>query len=165
MKLEYPDIYGKISLRIFHVKEVIMISLESEIFINRVPEDVFAFVFEPANAAQWQEGVVLAEFTSEGPLGMGSTWRNVSKMIGREIDIEFEVTDYDPPHRLCYKSISGPVQTKTCVTFESQNGGTLMTFSGEGKPGGFFKMAEGILRKRLESQFEKNLNRLKALLE
>ncbi|NIV10390.1 MAG: ATPase, partial [Aliifodinibius sp.] len=46
-----------------------------------------------------------------------------------------------------------------------QNGGTLMTFSGEGKPGGFFKMAEGILRKRLESQFEKNLNRLKALLE
>jgi uncharacterized protein YndB with AHSA1/START domain len=76
-----------------------MISLESEIFIDQAPEDVFAFVFEPANAAQWQEGVVLAEFTSEGLLGMGSTWRNVSKMIGREIDIEFEVIDYDPPHR------------------------------------------------------------------
>lgn len=162
---EYSDINGKIYLRIFHGKEVIMISLEFEIFINRVPEDVFAFVFEPANAAKWQEGVVLAEFTSEGPLGMGSTWRNVSKMIGREIDLEFEVTDYDPPHRLCYTSISGPVQTKTCVTFESQNGGTLMTFSGEGKPSGFLKMAEGILRKRLESQFEKNLNKLKALLE
>ena len=142
-----------------------MISLESEIFINRVPEDVFAFVFEPANVSQWQEGVVLAEFTSEGPLGMGSTWRNVSKMIGREIDIEFEVIDYDPPQRLCYKSLSGPVQTKTCVTFESQNGGTLLTFSGEGKPGGFFKIAEGILRKRLESQFEKNLKNLKTLLE
>jgi len=142
-----------------------MISLKSEIFINRVPEDVFAFVFEPANAAQWQEGVVLAEFTSEGPLGIDTTWRNVSKMIGREMDIEFKVTDYDPPHRFCYKSISGPIQNKTCVTFESQNGGTLMTFSGEGKPGGFFKMAEGILRKRLESQFEKNLNMLKALLE
>lgn len=142
-----------------------MISLESEIFINRMPEDVFAFVFEPANVAQWQESVVLAEFTSEGPLGMGSTWRNVSKMIGQEIDIEFEVIDYDPPHRLCYKSLSGPVQTKTCVTFESQNGGTLLTFSGEGKPGGFFKIAEGILRKRLESQFEKNLKNLKTLLE
>jgi uncharacterized protein YndB with AHSA1/START domain len=162
---EYSDIIGKIYSSIFHGKEVIMISLESEIFIKRVPEDVFAFVFEPANAAQWQDGVMLAEFTSEGPLGVGSTFRNVSKMMGREIDIEFEVTDYDPPHRLCYKSISGPVQTKTCVTFESQNGGTLMTFRGEGKPGGFFKMAEGIIRRRLESQFEKNLNRLKALLK
>ena len=142
-----------------------MISLESEIFIDRVPEDVFAFVFEPANAAQWQEGVVLAELTSEGPLGMGSTWRNVSKMMGREINNEFEVTDYDPPHQFCYKSISGPIQNKTCVTFEALNGGTLMTYSGEGEASGLFKMAEGILRNRLESQFKKNLNRLKALLE
>jgi hypothetical protein len=51
------------------------------------------------------------------------------------------------------------------VTFEAQNGGTLMTFSGEGKPGRFFKMAEGIIRKRLESQFDKNLKSLKTLLE
>jgi len=142
-----------------------MIFTELKVFINRVREDVFAFVFEPANATQWQEGVVLAEFTSEGPIGIGSTWRNVSKMIGREIDIEFKVIDYDPPHRFCYKSISGPIQTKTCVTFDSQNGGTLMTYSGEGQPGGILKMAEGILRKRLLNQFEKNLNKLKALLE
>ena len=142
-----------------------MISLELSIFIDRAPEDVFAFVFEPANAAKWQEGVVLAEFTSEGPLGMGSTWRNVSKMMGREIDMDFEVIDYDQPHRLCWKSISGPIQTKTCATFESQNGGTLITFSGEGAPRGFLRMAEGILRKRLENQFKGNANRLKALLE
>lgn len=49
-----------------------MISIKNSVFIDRVPEDVFAFVFEPANAAQWQEGVVLAEFTSESPLGIGS---------------------------------------------------------------------------------------------
>lgn len=142
-----------------------MISIENSVFIDRVPEDVFVFVFEPTNAAQWQEGVLLAEFTSQGPLGIGSTWRNVSKMIGREIDVEFEVIDYDPPHQFCYKSISGPIQNKTCVTFESQNSGTLITFSGEGEAGGFFKLAEGIIRKRLESQFENNLNLLKALME
>jgi uncharacterized protein YndB with AHSA1/START domain len=142
-----------------------MISLELSIFIDRAPDDVFAFVFEPANAAQWQEGVVLAEFTSEGPLGMGSTWRNVSKMLGREIDMEFEVIDYEPPHRLCWKSTSGPIQTKTCATFEPQNGGTIMTFRGEGEPRGVMKMAEGMLRKRMNKQFEGNAKRLKALLE
>ncbi len=142
-----------------------MISIENNVFIDRAPDDVFAFVFEPANAAQWQEGVVLAEFTSESPMGVGSTWRNVSKIVGREMDIEFEVIDYDPPHRFCYKSISGPIQNKTCVTFEPLNGGTLVTFSGEGEASGFFKMAEGILKKRLEGQFEKNFKMLKAHLE
>lgn len=142
-----------------------MISIEVSVSIDRAPEEVFAFVFDPANTAQWQEGVVLAEFTSEGPLDLGSTWRNVSKVMGREIDNQFEVTVYDPPHQLCYKSTSGPFQIEACGTFEPQNGGTLMTFNGKAEVGGFFKLAEGIVRKRMENQFEGNINRLKALLE
>jgi hypothetical protein len=40
-----------------------------------------------------------------------------------------------------------------------------MTFRGEGEPRGVMKMAEGMLRKRMNKQFEGNAKRLKALLE
>ena len=37
-----------------------MSSIEDKVLINWVPEDVFAFAFDPANAKHLQEDVVLA---------------------------------------------------------------------------------------------------------
>ena len=141
-----------------------MFTFEKSIFINRPVSDVFAYATDPANDAQWQD-VEFSEQTSDGPLGAGSTMHSVSKFMGREMDIAAEVTVYDPPNQFSFRTSSGPIQFEAQQTYESQEGGTLLTFSGEAEVGGFFKVAEGMVAKQAESRMEADLGNLKALLE
>ena len=50
-------------------------------------------------------------------------------------------------------------------TIEEVEGGVNYTQSVEGEVGGFFKVAEGMVAKQVESGFENDLNTLKAILE
>ena len=141
-----------------------MFTFAKSVFIDRPVEDVFAFASDPANDAQWQD-VELSELTSDGPQGVGSTTRSVSKFLGRKMDITAEITVYDPPNQFSFRTASGPIQFEAQQTYEPQDGGTLMTFSGEAEVGGFFKVAEGMVAKQAESRMEADMNRLKAVLE
>ena len=142
-----------------------MFKFEKSIMINRPQQEVFDFVTDLANDSKWQTGIVSVERTSEGPIGAGSTWRYKLKFMGREMEAEIELTSYDPPNQASVKSIGGPVPFQNTYTFESKDGGTQMTFSGQAEIGGFFKMAEGLVGKQMEKQMEADGAALKKLLE
>lgn len=142
-----------------------MIKFEKSIFINRPQQEVFDFMSNFENDAQWQSGLVSTKRISDGPIGVGSTWRQASKFLGREIEFDIEMISYDPPHQVGGKSISGPFPVESTSKFEAQDGGTLLTITGQGEIGGFFKMAEGLVMKQFEKQFESDLAALKKLLE
>ncbi len=142
-----------------------MISAAASVFVERPIEEVFAYIAEMGNTQQWQADVTRAEVTSNGPLGVGSTGIFAQKVMGREISNEFEITAYDPPYQLCFKTIAGPVSFEGCQTCEEQNGGTLVTMHMNGEAGGFFKVAEGMLQGQVQKSFERDLNMLKQVLE
>ena len=96
---------------------------------------------------------------------MGSTQRSVFRFWGRKIDSTLEVTIWDPPNELGRKVVSGPVPFEGTIKLESQENGTQLTLVGEAEIGGFFKIAEGLVRKQLEKQLDTELNALKLLLE
>jgi hypothetical protein len=51
------------------------------------------------------------------------------------------------------------------ISFEPAEGGTKLTIGGEGETGGLFKLAEGMMQRRMEKEMETNLAGLKDLLE
>jgi hypothetical protein len=65
---------------------------------------------------------------------------------------------------VCFKTISGPVSFEGCQRCDEQEGGTLVTQTVEAEVGGFFKVAEGMVAKQLESSFERDFANLKAIL-
>ena len=142
-----------------------MINFENSQFINRPPQEVFDFYTNPANDAKWQSGTEHAEWSSEGPHGVGSTQRSVGKLLGRKIDITVEFTDWDSPQQLGFKTVGGPLSIEGTVKFESQENGTLLTQSGQGEFGGFFKIAEGLAAKQLQKQVDTDFDALKLVLE
>ena len=142
-----------------------MFKFEKSILINRPQQEVFDFVTDLNNDSKWQSGIESVERTSDGPIGVGSTWRYKSKLLGREVETEIEMTGYDPPNQASVKSIGGPVPFENTYTFESKDGGTQMTFNGQAEMGGFFKMAEGLVGKQLEKQMDSDGAALKKLLE
>jgi uncharacterized membrane protein len=142
-----------------------MITIEKSIHINRPVADVFAYVADIANDAKWQVDLIRSEQTSPGPLGIGTTGLYVQKFMGREMKNETVVTAYEPPKRHGFKTTSGPVKFEAETTFEDMGGGTHLTISIKGEPGGFFKVAEGLLAKELEKSMGRDLAKLKELLE
>ena len=142
-----------------------MVTFEKSIFINRPQQEVFDFVSNPANDAQWQGSTEAAEWTSEGPPGVGSTKRSVIRFLGRKIDPTIEATIWDPPQQYGFKSVSGPVPFEVTVKLESQENGTQLTVTWQGEIGGFFKIAEGLVGKQVEKQFGTDQDALKLLLE
>ena len=142
-----------------------MFTFETTIFIERPQQEVFDFMSDPANSPKWQSNFVSSEWTSEGPAGVGSTQRSVSRFLGREIEATAEITVWDPPNQTGFKLLEGPVQLEATSRYESKGNGTQITLSGKGETGGFFKLTEGLVGKQLQKQLETNYSALKLLLE
>ena len=142
-----------------------MINFEKSLFINRPQQEVFDYLSNPANDAQWQSSTEVSEWTSEGPPGVGSTQRSVIRFLGRNMDSTLEVTIWDPPLQLGFKVVDGPVPFEASIKLESQENGTQLTQTFQGEPGGFFKIAEGLVGKQVEKQIGTDLDGLKLQLE
>jgi uncharacterized membrane protein len=142
-----------------------MAKLEISTVINRPVEVVFAFLSNPENGPKWNSSSGEVTITSGGPVGVGTTYRSVRTFLGQRIESETEITEYEPNQRLASKAISGPFPMESLVTFEPVEGGTRVTGTLIGEPGGFFKLAEPVLVSRMKQQFEADLAKLKDMME
>ena len=84
-----------------------MYKSEMSIFVNRPLQTVFDYVSNFANIPKWANSVESAELTSNGPLGVGSTYKTVGRLLGLKIEGAVEITRWDPPNLFSYKSVSG----------------------------------------------------------
>jgi|SRR6266540_1187974 uncharacterized membrane protein len=142
-----------------------MNKIEISTVINRPVEEAFAATSNPENYPKWISGIIEVKKTSEGPLGVGTTYRSVVTFLGRRIESEVEFTEYKPNRKIAQKSISGPFPAENSTTFERVDGGTRVTLTLRGEVGGFFKLAEPLLVSMLKRQSEADLANLKELME
>ncbi len=140
-----------------------MVRIEFSIDIDRPPSEVFAYLTDAERLPEWQSGAVEARW--EGEKARGAHLKEVRKFLGRRMESELEVTEYEPDRRFDLKVLSGPVPFSVQHTLEPRNGGTRLMFVGEGEPGGFFKLAEPIVARTAERQFKNDFETLKDLLD
>ena len=133
--------------------------------IKRPVEDVFAVMSNVENNPKWSSVALEAEQTSPGPIGVGTTARVVAKVLGRRMESDFEVTEFEPNRKFVSQSKSGPFPLQLSVTFEPIEGGTRVNTTIEGEPGGFFKLAEPLVQRAIKREMEANFATLKDILE
>ena len=142
-----------------------MYTFEKTIIINLPQQEVFDYLTDPANDGKWRKTSVSSEWTSEGPVGVGSTQHSVDKFLGRNIESDSEITVWDPPNEYGWKSVGGPIPYELSMKFTPYGGGTQISFGGQAELGGFLKLAEGMAGKQMEKQMDDDFNNLKAVLE
>ena len=109
-------------------------------------------------------GLLEARVTND-VVGVGKTWVDVVQVLGRRIEIASELTEFEPLRAVGFKSTSGPIPLEGRYAFEPDGAGTKVTFTLQGEAGGFFKLAEPIVARSTQRQWETNLANLKDLLE
>ena len=135
------------------------------ITINRPVEDVFALLSNLENTPKWSSAALEAKMSSAGPIGVGTTGHIVGRFLGRRIDSESEITEFEPNRKFTAQSKSGPFPFRTSMTFDRVEGGTRVNFTYEVEPGGFFKLAEPLVMSMSKRQFQNDLATLKDLME
>jgi uncharacterized protein YndB with AHSA1/START domain len=140
-----------------------MVRFEFTVEVKRPPSEVFAYLTDVANLPEWQSGAI--EASADGPVAIGTHISEVRKFLGRRMESTLEVTEYEPDAKFSLKTLSGPVPFEARHTLRAENGGTSLTFVGEGEPGGFFKLAEPLVARQAERQFKGDFETLKDLLE
>src|SRR5439155_8565512 len=116
------------------------------------------------NATKWRPGVLDVAHASDQ--GLGAIYRQgVKGPGGRRIAADYEVTAYEPPRRLAFKAIAGPVRPTGEYRLSETDGGTLITFSLDAQLGGIKKLLMGRAVQSTVDAEVANLARLKAALE
>ncbi len=142
-----------------------MIKVETSVLIDRPIEKVFEFATTPENDEQWLIGVK-ARKNSEGPTKVGATSETEVRFLGQIVKTTFEVIEYKPPRKIAVKTVSGPITIKSEETFESvSKDQTKVTVRGEANAKGLFKLAEPIIERMAQRQWETSYENLKDVLE
>jgi uncharacterized membrane protein len=141
-----------------------MIKVENSIIVQKPVETVFAFAVNPENATKWQGGVESVKSQSSTPM-VGQRHTEVRKFMGRDMETTLEISALKSNEIFSLKTLNGPVPYEVTVIFEPVEGGTRMTTKIQAEPGGFFKLAEGMVSKQLEKSVQEDNQRLKSLME
>ena len=142
-----------------------MINLISSILIERPARQVFDFVSTPENDFQWQYGILATARLPKGSGAMRTFFRSIGHLMGRRNLSTFEITEFEPNKKYGFKSLSGPVHSRTSYTLEKDNGRTRIHVSIQASAPNFFHITEKLLWKTMKKQLEEDVARLRAILE
>ncbi len=99
-----------------------MAPIVASIEIARRPEDVFAYVMDPARLPEWQESLLSTRTEGSGPPTVGSRLIQTRRVGRSERMMTSELTELDPPRSWAARGIDGPVRARVKGTVEPLDG-------------------------------------------
>ncbi len=101
--------------------------IEREVTTSAPPDRVFAYLSDFTNTTEWDPGTVKTVRTS-GDGGVGTTYANTSKFMGRETELTYEVIEYSAPTRIVLHGTNKTVDATDSITVGAHGGGTKVTY-------------------------------------
>jgi carbon monoxide dehydrogenase subunit G len=138
--------------------------LSVSIHVNVPPEVAFAYVADLTRHSEWNPGLQVTAI-SEGATTVGSRFRSVGHMFGREFRDDLRITEYQPPVRFAF-FVKGRVQHSHEFTFQPKDNGTLLTRTIGGQVSPLRKLLAPLLAALfVRREMTESVERLKARLE
>ncbi len=142
-----------------------MIDLNASVDIYRPIQQVFEFISTTENDFQWQYGTLESARVSAGAKGVGTFFRSIGHVMGRRLLGTFEITEYETDKRYGFRSLSGPLESRTLYTFETARGSTRVNISTQVSAMDASEVDPKKFEKQLKRHLKENLVLLKDLLE
>ncbi|KMJ59250.1 hypothetical protein AB685_09375 [Bacillus sp. LL01] len=144
-----------------------MPDIQDSVIISKPVEEVFSFASNLDNSTQVMENVVAIEKLTDGPLNVGSKFKETREIRGRKASSIIEFTEYIPNERYAVKSETNGLKVIYYYDFKpTVEGGTKVHFQGDIHTSGIImKLTKPIIRKILKKEDGDHLNQLKRLIE
>lgn len=126
-----------------------MPSVERTVTVQQPVEKVFAYLSDFTTTEEWDPPTVSTTRTS-GDGGVGTTYHNVSKFLGKETEVDYEVVQVVPNERFELAGTTAGMTLHDTITFTTQGAETSVTYRAEMQPEGAAKLAAPLLDGGLE---------------
>ncbi len=137
--------------------------IESSIWIARPPEDMWDYVSDVSNDAQWRDGVNSGKWSSDPPHGVGSTGLHIIEGIG---DYPWKATAFEEPRILAWKVTGGRLSGgHGAYRIEPEGDGSRFTIEARMNRSVIMRLLMPILKRRIKRQDAIDLEKLKTILE
>lgn len=126
-----------------------MAEVERTVEVPQPVDVVWAYLSDFRNTEEWDPPTVSTTRTS-GDGGVGTTYLNVSKFLGHETEVSYEVTEFAPPLRLQLRGDAGSsLDLLDTITVEPATvegvDGARVTYHAQFLTKGAAKLAEPLL--------------------
>lgn len=92
--------------------------------IARPSNEVFDFLADASNNPLWQGGMQSCRWTSPLPIGVGSTYEQQARFLGRAITSTFVVTEFEPGRRIALRTLESTFPIEVERQVEQSGSGT-----------------------------------------
>ncbi len=133
--------------------------------INCPVEKVFTYSTDPTKWHTWMSIIPEAEQTSPGTVGVGSTFRGTTRLMGRTMPWTATATEYEPPGKFGKNITSGSVFIEQHNTYQSIATGARVTIIYDITIGGLTQLMAPLMIRSLRAELGKSLGTLKQILE
>ena len=96
--------------------------------VRRPVDEVFAYLADFSNTEEWDPGVVSAKKRGDGPVTTGTQFEVVSRFLGQELPLDYQIVQYDPPSRVVLEAENENLRSVDTITFEKTARGTRLTY-------------------------------------
>lgn len=139
------------------------ISSSASVLIDKPISEVWAFVADVEKMDLWAKGVTETRLESEGDVAQGTVFTGRFTHRGREFEVRYTVTVYEPPSRFGIES-EGMLRYSGVMELEDADGATRVTNAVE-TPASASRLMAGLFRWGMRRQLSKELGVLKRVIE
>src|SRR6476619_3095098 len=104
--------------------------LRRTVLTQASPDQVFDYLSDFTTTTEWDPGTVVTERTS-GDGGVGTTYRNVSKFLGRESELTYTVVEWTSPTTFALRGENATVVAHDTMEIAAEGPGTRVTYSAD----------------------------------
>ncbi len=101
--------------------------VERTFSVPRPVEDTFAWLGDFTHTEQWDPGTVSTTRTG-GDGGLGTTYANTSRFMGRDVELTYETVTYDPPREVRFRGRNGRTTATDWMRFEAAGASTSIHY-------------------------------------
>lgn len=125
----------------------------------------FDFVADPVHETEWNPSAIRVDRLSGGPVAVGSEFTIVGRMVRREMTIQVEVVEFDPPHRTRTRASGGPMIFHTTYVVEGNGSGSVVRMTVDVVPGGVLRPLAPLIQAGFRRRLKRLAPRLQAAIE
>jgi uncharacterized membrane protein len=143
-----------------------MPEIKETITINRPVSDVFRYVADLNNAAQWQPDVVEAHVSGErARVGSFFTHVRTTRLLGWKLDLNADVVNLVPNRLIEYKGAVARFPVRGQYEFESSGGTTVVREYVNVRMGFLYAIFSPLMSSAIAGRTRRSLANLKQTLE
>jgi carbon monoxide dehydrogenase subunit G len=142
----------------------VMPSITRTFTTSAPPEAAHAYLADFRNAEAWDPGTRTCERTG-GDGGVGTTYRNVSSFLGREVEVTYTTAELAPPTRVHLRGTNEQFEGHDIFEIRASGAGSEVTYTARMGFSGLSRLAAPLVQAYLPILAGKTVEQLRSCLD